>query len=79
MTNHLSVVGVKWEHAEVIFVKAAKCCTNRVKVRKRERLRCLEMCVWSSLQLNPTVNTFQRKYVGEIKKCEEMERILGKQ
>uniref|UniRef100_A0A674NBJ3 V-type proton ATPase subunit a n=1 Tax=Takifugu rubripes TaxID=31033 RepID=A0A674NBJ3_TAKRU len=29
--------------------------------------------------LNPTVNTFQRKYVSEIKKCEEMERILGKQ
>ncbi|XP_003974948.1 V-type proton ATPase 116 kDa subunit a [Takifugu rubripes] len=27
--------------------------------------------------LNPTVNTFQRKYVSEIKKCEEMERILG--
>lgn len=30
------------------------------------------------LQLNPTVNTFQRKYVNEVKKCEEMERILGK-
>uniref|UniRef100_A0AAX7TUK4 V-type proton ATPase subunit a n=1 Tax=Astatotilapia calliptera TaxID=8154 RepID=A0AAX7TUK4_ASTCA len=28
--------------------------------------------------LNPTVNAFQRKYVNEIKKCEEMERILGK-
>ncbi|XP_078478140.1 V-type proton ATPase 116 kDa subunit a 2-like, partial [Lampetra planeri] len=27
--------------------------------------------------LNPSVNTFQRKYVNEIKKCEEMERILG--
>ncbi|KAF7665525.1 hypothetical protein LDENG_00140260 [Lucifuga dentata] len=27
--------------------------------------------------LNPTVNSFQRKYVSEIKKCEEMERILG--
>lgn len=30
------------------------------------------------LQLNPTVNSFQRKFVTEIKKCEEMERILGK-
>uniref|UniRef100_A0AAX7T9B2 V-type proton ATPase subunit a n=1 Tax=Astatotilapia calliptera TaxID=8154 RepID=A0AAX7T9B2_ASTCA len=29
--------------------------------------------------LNPTVNAFQRKYVNEIKKCEEMERILGKE
>uniref|UniRef100_A0A3P8W2Z2 V-type proton ATPase subunit a n=1 Tax=Cynoglossus semilaevis TaxID=244447 RepID=A0A3P8W2Z2_CYNSE len=27
--------------------------------------------------LNPSVNTFQRKHVNEIKKCEEMERILG--
>ncbi|XP_043967275.1 V-type proton ATPase 116 kDa subunit a [Gambusia affinis] len=27
--------------------------------------------------LNPNVNSFQRKYVNEIKKCEEMERILG--
>uniref|UniRef100_A0A672JTA4 V-type proton ATPase subunit a n=1 Tax=Salarias fasciatus TaxID=181472 RepID=A0A672JTA4_SALFA len=26
--------------------------------------------------LNPTVNSFQRKHVNEIKKCEEMERIL---
>ncbi|MEQ2246592.1 hypothetical protein ILYODFUR_001109 [Ilyodon furcidens] len=27
--------------------------------------------------LNPNVNAFQRKHVNEIKKCEEMERILG--
>ncbi|XP_075424475.1 V-type proton ATPase 116 kDa subunit a 2 isoform X2 [Ascaphus truei] len=27
--------------------------------------------------LNPHVNAFQRKFVGEVKKCEEMERILG--
>ncbi|XP_068166587.1 V-type proton ATPase 116 kDa subunit a isoform X2 [Antennarius striatus] len=27
--------------------------------------------------LNPSVTAFQRKYVNEIKKCEEMERILG--
>uniref|UniRef100_A0A8C9X366 V-type proton ATPase subunit a n=1 Tax=Sander lucioperca TaxID=283035 RepID=A0A8C9X366_SANLU len=27
--------------------------------------------------LNPGVNAFQRKHVNEIKKCEEMERILG--
>uniref|UniRef100_A0AAY4CHD4 V-type proton ATPase subunit a n=1 Tax=Denticeps clupeoides TaxID=299321 RepID=A0AAY4CHD4_9TELE len=28
-------------------------------------------------ELNPTVNSFQRKFVTEIKRCEEMERILG--
>uniref|UniRef100_A0A668A771 V-type proton ATPase subunit a n=1 Tax=Myripristis murdjan TaxID=586833 RepID=A0A668A771_9TELE len=27
--------------------------------------------------LNPSVNSFQRKFVNEIKRCEEMERILG--
>ncbi|KAM6422950.1 V-type proton ATPase 116 kDa subunit a 2 [Liasis olivaceus] len=27
--------------------------------------------------LNPNTSLFQRKYVGEVKKCEEMERILG--
>ncbi|XP_056447615.1 V-type proton ATPase 116 kDa subunit a isoform X1 [Gadus chalcogrammus] len=27
--------------------------------------------------LNPSVNCFQRKFVNEIKRCEEMERILG--
>ncbi|KAJ7309750.1 hypothetical protein JRQ81_007815 [Phrynocephalus forsythii] len=27
--------------------------------------------------LNPSTSVFQRKYVSEVKKCEEMERILG--
>ncbi|KAL7840008.1 hypothetical protein SRHO_G00266660 [Serrasalmus rhombeus] len=27
--------------------------------------------------LNPSVNAFQRKFVNEIKRCEDMERILG--
>ncbi|XP_061459428.1 V-type proton ATPase 116 kDa subunit a 2 isoform X2 [Rhineura floridana] len=27
--------------------------------------------------LNPSTSVFQRRYVGEVKKCEEMERILG--
>lgn len=30
-------------------------------------------------QLNPSVSSFQRRFVSEIKRCEEMERILGKQ
>jgi len=28
------------------------------------------------LQLNPTVNAFQRKFVNEVRRCEEMERKL---
>lgn len=29
-------------------------------------------------QLNQNVSSFQRKFVGEVKRCEELERILGK-
>jgi len=30
------------------------------------------------LQLNPDVNAFQRKFVNEVRRCEEMERKLSK-
>ncbi|KAM6965475.1 V-type proton ATPase 116 kDa subunit a [Aplochiton taeniatus] len=36
-----------------------------------------EMGLVEFRDLNPSVNSFQRKFVTEIKKCEEMERILG--
>ncbi|XP_014842986.1 PREDICTED: V-type proton ATPase 116 kDa subunit a isoform 2 [Poecilia mexicana] len=36
-----------------------------------------EMGLVEFRDLNPNVNSFQRKHVNEIKKCEEMERILG--
>ncbi|XP_067084098.1 V-type proton ATPase 116 kDa subunit a isoform X1 [Osmerus mordax] len=36
-----------------------------------------EMGLVEFRDLNPSVNSFQRKFVSEIKKCEEMERILG--
>ena len=29
-------------------------------------------------QLNPDVNAFQRKFVNEVRRCEEMERKLSK-
>lgn len=32
--------------------------------------------VHSSLQLNPDVNSFQRKFVNEVRRCDEMERKL---
>ena len=31
-----------------------------------------------SLQLNPDVNVFQRKFVNEVRRCEEMDRKLSK-
>ncbi|XP_048875565.1 V-type proton ATPase 116 kDa subunit a 2 [Brienomyrus brachyistius] len=36
-----------------------------------------ELALVEFRDLNPTVSSFQRKFVGEIKRCEEMERILG--
>uniref|UniRef100_A0A8C7LM29 V-type proton ATPase subunit a n=1 Tax=Oncorhynchus kisutch TaxID=8019 RepID=A0A8C7LM29_ONCKI len=36
-----------------------------------------EMGLVEFRDLNPSVNLFQRKFVTEIKRCEEMERILG--
>uniref|UniRef100_A0A8C9TH10 V-type proton ATPase subunit a n=1 Tax=Scleropages formosus TaxID=113540 RepID=A0A8C9TH10_SCLFO len=37
-----------------------------------------ELALVEFRDLNPNVSSFQRKFVGEIKRCEEMERILGK-
>ncbi|XP_018412913.1 PREDICTED: V-type proton ATPase 116 kDa subunit a [Nanorana parkeri] len=36
-----------------------------------------EMGLAEFRDLNPHVSAFQRKFVGEVKKCEELERILG--
>jgi V-type H+-transporting ATPase subunit a len=37
-----------------------------------------EMGVVQFRDLNPDVNAFQRKYVNEVRKCEELERKLSK-
>ena len=31
----------------------------------------------SGLQLNPNVNSFQRKFVGEVRRCEELEKTFS--
>lgn len=37
----------------------------------------VEPCVFFPLQLNPDVNVFQRKFVNEVRRCEEMDRKLS--
>lgn len=39
-------------------------------------MKCM---TFGSFQLNPKVNVYQRKYVTEVRRCEEMERKLCKQ
>lgn len=43
-----------------------------------QRLKVAWHATVLSFQLNPSVSSFQRRFVSEIKRCEEMERILGK-
>ncbi|NXC37485.1 VPP2 ATPase, partial [Campylorhamphus procurvoides] len=45
-------------------------CLVQLDLRSGSAYECLS-------ELNPNVSIFQRKYVNEVKKCEEMERILG--
>ncbi len=34
------------------------------------------MCYFCSVQISPATNVFQRKFVNEVRRCEEMERKL---
>ena len=35
-----------------------------------------QLCVCCCTQLNQNINAFQRKFVNEVRRCEEMERKL---
>ena len=37
---------------------------------------CVNVCVWVRLQLNAGVHSFSRKFIGEVRRCEELERKL---
>ncbi|KAJ7400763.1 V-type proton ATPase 116 kDa subunit a isoform 3 isoform X3 [Pitangus sulphuratus] len=56
-------------------------CLVQLDLRSGSAYECLsevgERGLAEFRDLNPNVSVFQRKYVNEVKKCEEMERILG--
>ncbi|XP_071428305.1 V-type proton ATPase 116 kDa subunit a 2 [Pithys albifrons albifrons] len=56
-------------------------CLVQLDLRPGSAYECLsevgERGLAEFRDLNPNVSVFQRKYVNEVKKCEEMERILG--
>ncbi|MGH0183993.1 UNVERIFIED_CONTAM: hypothetical protein FKN15_013579 [Acipenser sinensis] len=39
-------------------------------------LQCFQESDVPLLQLNPNVNAFQRKFVGDVRRCEEMEKTF---
>ncbi|XP_024131629.1 V-type proton ATPase 116 kDa subunit a [Oryzias melastigma] len=63
------------------FLRGDEMCLAQLFLQSGSAYDCIselgELGLVEFRDLNPNVNTFQRKYVNEIKKCEEMERILG--
>uniref|UniRef100_A0A3P9IVA8 V-type proton ATPase subunit a n=1 Tax=Oryzias latipes TaxID=8090 RepID=A0A3P9IVA8_ORYLA len=63
------------------FLRGDEMCLAQLFLQSGSAYDCIselgELGLVEFRDLNPNVNAFQRKYVNEIKKCEEMERILG--
>ncbi|CAB1319853.1 unnamed protein product [Coregonus sp. 'balchen'] len=62
--------------------RSEEMCLTQLFLQSGSAYDCIselgEMGMVEFRDLNPSVNLFQRKFVTEIKRCEEMERILGK-
>ncbi|XP_053136196.1 V-type proton ATPase 116 kDa subunit a 2 isoform X2 [Hemicordylus capensis] len=63
------------------FFRSEAMCLAQLFLQAGSAYECLSVLGERGLahfrDLNPSTSVFQRKYVGEVKKCEEMERILG--
>uniref|UniRef100_A0A6I8QYY0 V-type proton ATPase subunit a n=1 Tax=Xenopus tropicalis TaxID=8364 RepID=A0A6I8QYY0_XENTR len=63
------------------FFRSEAMCLAQLFLQSGSAYDCVselgEMGLAEFRDLNPQVSAFQRKFVGEVKKCEEMERILG--
>uniref|UniRef100_A0A8C8GQP1 V-type proton ATPase subunit a n=1 Tax=Oncorhynchus tshawytscha TaxID=74940 RepID=A0A8C8GQP1_ONCTS len=62
--------------------RSEEMCLTQLFLQSGSAYDCIselgEMGMVEFRDLNPSVNLFQRKFVTELKRCEEMERILGK-
>uniref|UniRef100_A0A8C8GJU4 V-type proton ATPase subunit a n=1 Tax=Oncorhynchus tshawytscha TaxID=74940 RepID=A0A8C8GJU4_ONCTS len=61
--------------------RSEEMCLTQLFLQSGSAYDCIselgEMGMVEFRDLNPSVNLFQRKFVTELKRCEEMERILG--
>ncbi|XP_014026157.1 V-type proton ATPase 116 kDa subunit a2 isoform X3 [Salmo salar] len=61
--------------------RSEEMCLTQLFLQSGSAYDCIselgEMGIVEFRDLNPSVNLFQRKFVTELKRCEEMERILG--
>ncbi|KAG5840337.1 hypothetical protein ANANG_G00187730 [Anguilla anguilla] len=61
--------------------RSEEMCLSQLFLQSGSAYDCIselgEMGLVEFRDLNPSVNSFQRKFVSEIKRCDEMERILG--
>ncbi|XP_062870650.1 V-type proton ATPase 116 kDa subunit a 2 isoform X3 [Trichomycterus rosablanca] len=61
--------------------RSEEMCLTQLFLQSASAYDCIselgEMGLVQFRDLNPNISTFQRRFVSEIKRCEEMERILG--
>uniref|UniRef100_A0A8C5HDF3 V-type proton ATPase subunit a n=1 Tax=Gouania willdenowi TaxID=441366 RepID=A0A8C5HDF3_GOUWI len=66
---------------EMVF-RSEEMCLAQLFLQSGSEYDCIselgELGLVEFRDLNPSVSSFQRRFVSEIKRCEEMERILGK-
>ncbi|KAI3361824.1 hypothetical protein L3Q82_002159 [Scortum barcoo] len=80
--NGASVGLTQADYSEIKMVfRSEEMCLAQLFLQSGSEYDCIselgELGLVEFRDLNPSVSSFQRRFVSEIKRCEEMERILG--